>query len=111
MQHSLMAMMAAALILPCAPMYDAGSGIDPVSLVSDSDGDAAEAVAVSSCDVAEIFSPPRLCPRAHHFGLIGGFSHDLITGVDLSTCDGRAHSWSELQEAQPTVLMVCPPCT
>ena len=66
---------------------------------------------VSPCDVAEIFSPPRLCARAEFWNLSGGFSHDLATGFDLSTFVGRAQSWHELQTHKPCVLMAEPPCT
>ena len=63
------------------------------------------------CDVAEIFSPPRLSPRADLWGLRGGFSHDLTTGYDLLTTLGRSQSWHELQSSKPGVLIVSPPCT
>ena len=66
---------------------------------------------IVQCDVAEIFSPPRLCARAEPKGLIGGFSHDLETGFDLNTSMGRAQSWHELETYRTRVLMVCPPCT
>ena len=63
------------------------------------------------CDIAELFSPPRLCSRAARFGLRPGFSHDLSTGFDLLTTASRAQSWHELQACQPKVLLACPPCT
>ena len=66
---------------------------------------------IVQCDVAEVFSPPRICPRAERRGLVGGFSHDLTTGFDLSTPMGRAQSWHELEIYKPRVLLVCPPCT
>ena len=66
---------------------------------------------IVQCDVAEIFSPPRICARAEQRGLVGGFSHDLDTGFDLSTPMGIAQSWHELEIYKPRVLLVCPPCT
>ena len=66
---------------------------------------------IVQCDVAEVFSPPRICARAEQKGLVGGFSHDLTTGFDLNTPMGRAQSWHELEIYQPRVLVVCPPCT
>ena len=120
------AMLAAALAILVMPMHNVGnvgSGIDPVNEGSGIDpvliSDASDVASVNSsgsepnerCDVAEIFSPPRICPRAQYFGLIGGFSHNVTTGVDLSTCDGRAQSWNDLQAACPTLLVASPPCT
>ena len=63
------------------------------------------------CDVAELFSPPRVCARAVNYGLVGGFSHDLKTGVDLNSFDGRALTWAALRSASPRVLVASPPCT
>ena len=99
------------------------SGIDPAAtlLVDDggTDPTAMEIITVadedtldeSLSDVAELFSPPRLCARAARFGLVPGFSHDLRTQMDLSTFEGRARSWSELCSTKPKVLVASPPCT
>lgn len=102
---------------------DDSSGIDPAAtlLVDDggTDPTAMEIITVadedtldeSLSDVAELFSPPRLCARAARFGLVPGFSHDLRTQMDLSTFEGRAQSWSELCSTKPKVLVASPPCT
>ena len=86
---------------------DDSSGIDSASTLQLDDGGtdptameitvADEDTLEESCsDVAELFSPPRLCARAARFGLVPGFSHDLGTQIDLSTFEGRARSWIEL---------------
>lgn len=96
-----------------------GGGIDPATVASGSGGSDPAAISVHDsesdeeppCDVAELFSPPRICARAEMFGLILGFSHDLQTHVDLSTSAGRAQSWGELHSSSPKALVVSPLCT
>ena len=103
-----------------AAHVSSGSGTrDPGHVISGSGGSDPVAIPVHDSesddepryDVAEIFSPPRLCARAARFGLIPGFSHDLGTCVDLSTFAGRAQCWGELQYMSPKVLVASPPCT
>ena len=62
-------------------------------------------------DVAEIFSPPRVCAQARILGLRAGFSHDLSTGVDMLQFEGRARVWADIDQAQPRLLVSSPPCT
>ena len=62
-------------------------------------------------DVAEIYSPPRVCAVAHLMGLTVGFSHDLVTGVDLLTALGRAIAWHDIGTYRTKLLMSSFPCT
>ena len=94
-------------------------GVDPAAVTGSDDGNDlvtvhgsdSDSEGESRCDVAELFSPPRICARAGLWGLIPGFSHDLCSHVDLSTFWGRAQSWGELQHWSPKVLVASPPCT
>ena len=60
-------------------------------------------------DVAELFSPPRMCLMVIRLGLVAGFSYDLTTGTDLATWAGRAEAWSGLQNQRPRLLVCSPP--
>lgn len=68
-------------------------------------------------DVAEVFSPPRLCKRAHLHDLVSGFSLDLThadpyTGKswDLSNPDVVKSVWGLLYKSKPGLLVLSPPC-
>ena len=62
-------------------------------------------------DCAEIFSPPRVCAQACILGFKPGFSHDMLTGVDMMSFEGRARVWADIEKAQPRLLVSSPPCT
>ena len=91
-----------------------GTHIDPMTsspstawVIEDSDDEEEP----QQVDVAEIYSPPRVCAVALLMGLTVGFSHDLVTGVDLLTALGRAIAWHDIGTYRPTLLMSSAPCT
>ena len=62
-------------------------------------------------DCAEIFSPPRVCRHAKTLGLTAAFSHDLTTGVDMLTVEGRGQVYQDIIKYKPKLLISSPPCT
>ena len=62
-------------------------------------------------DCAEIFSPPRVCRHAPALGLTAAFSHDLTTGVDMLTVEGRGQVFQDIDKCKPKLLISSPPCT
>ena len=63
-------------------------------------------------DVSEFFSRPRAVPRCHLFGLVPGRSFDMLNDdiADLLSLEGRAMVYSHLEEDQPLVSILSPPC-
>lgn len=67
-------------------------------------------------DVAEVYSPPRMCPRARSFGLRPGFSIDLCTEKpsggfwDLSRPADMEEAEKLIEHTLPYVLIGSPPC-
>ena len=61
--------------------------------------------------VAEVFSPPRVAAMAEELGHRSGGSYDLQTGYDLSSSVDRMKCMKELRQADPDVLIICPPCS
>lgn len=60
--------------------------------------------------VAELFSPPRFTTEAEHRGT-KGLAFDLSTGYDLLDPSTQKHVDAVLDEARPSLLIVCPTCT
>ena len=60
--------------------------------------------------VSEVFSPPRVCQEAEAQGHLAGGSFDLVTGYDLTVAKDQRRCWKALKEADPDILVVCPPC-
>ena len=62
--------------------------------------------------VSEFFSRPRAVPRCHLFGLVPGRSFDMLNDdiADLLSLEGRAMVYSHLEEDQPLVSILSPPC-
>ena len=61
--------------------------------------------------VAEVFSPPRVNAVGKQLGFQDGGNFDLQTGWDLRQPRQRAEMWKHLKRAQPTLVILCPPCT
>ncbi|CAK9020221.1 Copia protein [Durusdinium trenchii] len=61
--------------------------------------------------VAEVFSPPRVAVVAEELGHRSGGPYDLQTGYDLSSSTDRMKCMKELRQADPDVLIICPPCS
>eukprot|EP00435_Cladocopium_sp_Y103_P036191 s2735_g9.t1 len=59
--------------------------------------------------VAELFSPPRFAMQAEKMGY-KGLSYDIQQGYDLDDPKTQAKVSRELDEANPELLVVCPPC-
>lgn len=59
--------------------------------------------------VAEVFSPPRFCSLVHQMGF-SGRSCDLVNGFDFRRVADRNRVTSELAQAPPKLLVLCPPC-
>ena len=62
---------------------------------------------LSSQDVAEYYSPPRLLPQIHTLGLSGELSLDILTGWDFRKAQHRQASFLPII----LFLMLSPPCT
>lgn len=60
--------------------------------------------------VAELFSPPRFTTEAEHRGA-KGLAFDLSTGYDLLDPSTQKHVDAVLDEARPSLLILCPTCT
>ena len=60
--------------------------------------------------VSEVFSPPRVCQVGKELGHVDGGSFDLKNGYDLLKRTHRKQVFRELQEADPDLLVICPPC-
>ena len=60
--------------------------------------------------VAELFSPPRFTTEAEHRGT-KGLAFDLSTGYNLLDPSTQKHVDAVLDEARPSLLIVCPTCT
>ena len=77
------------------------------------DADPIEALTDERPDVMELFSVPRLCPRAEQFGLRAGPSYD-IRGVhphDLRDPSVRRKVRQDVEQMQPFFVIGSPPCT
>ena len=61
--------------------------------------------------VAEVFSPPRVTTEAKEMGHQEGGAFDLHTGYDLSQRKDRVRCWQELRQADPHLVVICPPCS
>ena len=72
---------------------------------------------LSAADVAEIFSPPRITPKAHLYGLRSRFCSDLTTQNckgeywDLSREDHQRELERLQKTERPALLTGSPPCT
>ena len=62
-------------------------------------------------DLVEIYSPPRMVPRAVRRGLRASLSVDLLTGWNLLDSASRVALVQEIKRRRPRVLMMSPPCT
>ena len=63
-----------------------------------------------SPDVAEVFSLPRLIPRAEQKGLKGLKSYDIGNGWDFLKASHRKQCLQDIREQRPMFVMVSPPC-
>ena len=81
-----------------------GPGSEAVAEAEGSAGYAAEVV-------AEVYSPPCVAREAAKMGFEPGESVDLLTGWDLSTTKDSRRMWRMLQEEQPMLIVLSPPCT
>ena len=61
--------------------------------------------------VSEVYSPPRIVKEAVRQGLSGGGSYDVKTNFDLKNTADLAKMWKELEEDDPELVVLCPPCT
>ena len=59
--------------------------------------------------IAELFSPPRVCPIARKYGLRAQLSVDLLSGYDLLDIDTQAHVLQELLKRRVQVLVTHQP--
>ena len=60
--------------------------------------------------VSEVYSVPRLSREAARQGLKEGTSFDIKTGFDFRKGSDRRRCWKVLQEEDPDLVLVCPPC-
>ena len=65
----------------------------------------------TSRKVTEVYSPPRTAPKAPQFALEAGSSIDLDTGWDLESPRMQKDLKALLAKEDPTLLILCPPCT
>ena len=63
------------------------------------------------CDVAEVFSVPRVTDVAESCGLVAGDSYDLHLGDDLLLGAERQRVLTELRRDDPFCVVVSPPST
>eukprot|EP00435_Cladocopium_sp_Y103_P045429 s3507_g13.t1 len=80
------------------------------------DVDEAPVIEILSCDqvdVSEFFSRPRLVPRCQFFDLIPGESFDFKDDeeLDLAAVNRRASVWKHIDQYDPRVFLLSPPCT
>ena len=66
---------------------------------------------LTSVDVAEVFSPPRVTEEAKEFGLKAGEAWDLTEGWDFRIGNHRKAALRYQDEHKPVVLIGSPPCT
>ena len=78
-----------------------------VEVIDDSDGAGEELVL--HVNLCEAFSPPRVGPYTHKFGLTCS-RFDKLTGTDCMATAGRAELWPVVRE-KPDLLTLSPPCT
>ena len=64
-----------------------------------------------SQQVTEIYSPPRIAPRAQAYGMRPGISVDLETGWDLREERHVQALWRHLHQNPPLLMILSPPCT
>ena len=62
-------------------------------------------------DVAEIYSPERVCKEAAKFGLKAGWSVDLLNGTDLGKKSEREKVERYQKQEKPLLLVGSPMCT
>ena len=58
-----------------------------------------------------MFSPSRIAELAGKRGMSQGSSFDLETGWNLEDANDRRKMWRMLKEEDPTLIILCPPCT
>ena len=66
---------------------------------------------VYKVEVSEVYSPPRVTAEARKRGLEVGGAYDLQTGYDLKSAKDKNRMWSELEEDDPELTVLSPPCT
>eukprot|EP00969_Alexandrium_andersonii_P323158 14278764-Alexandrium_andersonii.AAC.1 len=59
----------------------------------------------------EVFSPPRLCPKAAELGYRAFVSCDLETGWDFRAPGHRESLMKDILKRGPRVIVLSPPCT
>ena len=65
---------------------------------------------VTTDDVAEVFSMPRVVPEAAKRGLKGTKSYDFGAGWNFLNASHRKQCIEEIKQSSPRVLLVSPPC-
>ena len=60
--------------------------------------------------VSEVYSPPRICRTAEQNGLKPGSSFDILEGWDLRDPNQARAMWHTLQQEEPELVVVSPPC-
>ena len=63
------------------------------------------------CDITEVFSPARVTRACRQFGLVPGELFELRTGYDLSDKDVQQYVRQRIDQSDPELLIVSPPCT
>ena len=66
---------------------------------------------VGKHDVAEFYSPPRICPAARALECVALLSCDLVTGWDFRDPKLKSFSLNLLVVLEIMFVMLCPPCT
>ena len=60
--------------------------------------------------IAEVYSEPRISQKAEEMGCPNGRAFDLKNGYDFSRRKDQLRCWQELEEYDPDVIVICPPC-
>ena len=60
--------------------------------------------------IMEIFSPPRVTPRAQEYGFGSDGSYDLTYGWDARKSDGVDTLLRDLEDRDPHIVTMTPPC-
>ena len=61
--------------------------------------------------IMEIYSPPRMTPKASKHGFSSGGALDLTTGWDFNRQDHQRAALRMVRDLQPAFVLLCPPCT
>lgn len=64
----------------------------------------------SGLKVGEVYSMPRVSAEAQRLGGPPGCAFDIKNGFDLNKAYDKGRCFRELEQADPELLLVCPPC-